>query len=170
MKILGILNPYKFTEEQIKLLPVHKKVRAVVFVDPQTLVCVEEEYNGKRILGLPGGAVEDFENEESAICREVKEETGCDIGTLKEIGAIQLIRKNYISETKCYFANANHSNSDPVLTDKEKRAGTTSIKITFDEAVSRIAKENKEFPNDSSYRSIIMLDEVQKLLKINQIV
>jgi len=98
-RILGILNPYNFTKNEIESLPVRKKVRAVVFIDSQTLICVEELYNGKRILGLPGGAVEDFENDESAIIRETREETSYNITTIKKIGIILAYKK------KLYFRN-----------------------------------------------------------------
>jgi len=55
-------------------------VRAVVLDGSGRLLMLRQEHEGRSIWMLPGGAIEEFENAEQAAIREVKEETGLDVG------------------------------------------------------------------------------------------
>ncbi len=45
-KIITTVNEFGYSEEEIAKFPVSKKVRGVVFLDDDNIVCVEEGYKG----------------------------------------------------------------------------------------------------------------------------
>lgn len=55
-------------------------VRAIVLDEDKRILLVRQHHDGKDIWMVPGGGIEDDENAAEAAIREVKEETGLDIG------------------------------------------------------------------------------------------
>ena len=87
MKKIGFINEHNYTKEQIEKLPIHKKVRGIIFKDKNTLICMEETFYGiKHLLGLPGGTVDKGESYIKAFKREILEETGYEVKDIKFIG------------------------------------------------------------------------------------
>lgn len=161
MKILGIINEHNLTKEQINKLPVHKKVRGVLFKNKDILVCVEEtSHKIENLLGLPGGTVEKNETNLKAFKREVLEETGYNIKNIKVIGVIKVIRKKYVSFTTCYMAETAGKRMPLKLTKDEIKVNTKSIEINKKKAINRIKSEYNKSPNDNSLRSLIILDSI----------
>jgi len=161
MKILGIINEYNLSKEQIKKLPIHKKVRGVVFKSKNTLICVEENsHNINNLLGFPGGTIENKESNIKAFQREVLEETGYKVKDVKSIGVIKVVRKKYISYTTCYLAKTEGRKNKSKLTQDEIEVNTKSIKIDIKRAINRIKSEYNKSPNDNSLRSLIILNNI----------
>ena len=55
-------------------------VRAIVLDDDKRMLLVRQHHDGRDIWMVPGGGIEDGESAAQAAIREVKEETGLDIG------------------------------------------------------------------------------------------
>ena len=55
-------------------------VRAIVLDEEKRMLLVRQHHDGKDIWMVPGGGIEDNESAAEAAIREVKEETGLDIG------------------------------------------------------------------------------------------
>lgn len=55
-------------------------VRAIVLDEDQRMLLVRQRHEDRDIWMVPGGGIEDGENAAEAAIREVKEETGLDIG------------------------------------------------------------------------------------------
>ena len=161
MKKIGIINEHNFSKEKISKLPIYKKVRGLIFKDKNTLICVEEtSHNIKNLLGLPGGTVENKENNLKAFNREVLEETGYIIKNIKPIGVIEVIRKTYISYTTCYIAKTKGRKQKTKLTRDEIGVNTKQIEINLRKAINRIKSEYNKSPNDNSLRSLMILDNI----------
>jgi ADP-ribose pyrophosphatase YjhB (NUDIX family) len=162
MKINEVINEHNLSAEEIDKLPIHKKVRGVVFVDENTIICVEENsHNIDNLLGLPGGTVEDNEDEILAFNREVKEETGYEVEDIIYIGVIKVIKKNYVSYTSYYKAKTKGAKKGIKLTSEEIEVGTHPVEINFNNAINRINEEYNKTPNDNSLRSMSILKEIK---------
>lgn len=163
MKKIGIINEHNFSEEKINKLPIHKKVRGVIFKNKNTLICIEENgYGIKHLLKLPGGSVEKNESNIKAIKREILEETGYEINDIKCLGFIENIRKEYAIHITYYVAKTKGKKKKLKLTEEEVIVETKPIDIDVEVAGKRFKDEYSKAHNDSSLRDIIILNELHK--------
>ena len=161
MKIIARVNEFGYTEEEIEKFPVSKKARGVVFLD-DNVVCIEEDcYGLKGVLGLPGGTIEENEDEISAFEREVKEETGYSVKKIIFLGVIELIWKDLKSITYCYKAETDGLKEKQSLEAKEIEGEVCVLEMSFNEALNRIKKELEENSNGFSFRAMKILEEVE---------
>lgn len=159
MKKIGFINEHNYTKEKIKSLPVHKKVRGIIFKDKNTIVCIEENFYGiKHLLGLPGGTLNKNENYINAFKREVLEETGYNIKNIKFIGFIDSVRSKYITHTLFYTAKTKGKRSSIQLTEEEIETETKPIEMNIKKAVQKIKSQYNKSPNDNSLRSLMVLN------------
>ena len=91
MKTIKLINPENVSEEEVKKYRVREAGRAVV-VDENGMIALlhvtKENY-----YKLPGGGIEDTEDKMIALKRECKEEIGCDVEVIGEVGTIVEYRK-----------------------------------------------------------------------------
>lgn len=156
-----IINKHNFSEEEIKKLPIRRKARGVILNKEGNLLCLEENNEVGRLLGLPGGTIEDNEDEIEGFKRETKEETGYDITDIKFIGTIEIVRKKYRSITNCYRAKTEGERNNLKLTKEEIDAETSLVEMPFNKALERISEEYDKNPNDNSIRLLLILEEVK---------
>ena len=74
---------------------------------------------------IPGGGVENGENLEVALRREVLEETGCQIEIIKELGVVEEYRTQFdqIQKSYSYLARVIGEMVEPNFTEGEKADG-----------------------------------------------
>jgi len=160
MKKIGTINEHNFSKEKIDKLPIHKKVRGLIFKNNNTLVCIEENgYGVKKLLKLPGGSVERNESNIKSIKREILEETGYEINNIKCIGFIENIRKEYAIYIMYYVAKTKGKKKKLKLTAEELKVKTKPIEIDIETAEKRFKDEYNKAHNDSSLRDIMVLDK-----------
>lgn len=163
-KKIGIINEHNFSKEEINKLPIHKKVRGVIFKNKNTLICIEENgYGIKNLLKLPGGSVEKNESNIKAIKREILEETGYEIDDIKCFGFIENIRREYSIHIIYYIAKTKGKKKKLKLTNEELIVGTKPIDIEVEIAKKRFNNEYIKARNDSSLRDIMILDKLLHL-------
>jgi len=78
-------------------------VGAVVVGPKGILMATRDKDPGKGMWSIPGGGVEIGESQESAIIREIKEETGIDAEVLRFIDSADVILKDDLGEVEYHF-------------------------------------------------------------------
>ena len=117
---------------------------------------------------LPGGGIEDNEEIISALLREVKEETGCNIKIIEEIGLIKEYKGKYnqVQESFCYLSKVVGKKGKTNFTQDEKDAGFEIIWVNIKKAIN-IFKEDKPSDYTAKFinkRDYLILLEGLKLL------
>jgi 8-oxo-dGTP diphosphatase len=99
-----------------------KAIRAIVFKDNQLLVIKRNKF-GKEYYTLPGGGVDIGENTEQALRREMKEETGLDLGDSRLV-FIEQAGEPYGTQ---YVYLVDYLGGEPVLDAASDEAGINAI-------------------------------------------
>ncbi|PKK95675.1 MAG: NUDIX hydrolase [Tenericutes bacterium HGW-Tenericutes-5] len=91
----------------------------------------------KNEFKLPGGGVENGESFKEAFIREVKEETGCILSSVREIGYIEehKSQSNFKQISKVFIGECSKQNNFLNLTEKEKEEGGTLLWMDIDKAL-----------------------------------
>lgn len=63
---------------------------------------LEHDFNGVKILDLPGGKIEYNEDPIDTLRREIKEETSLDVEIIKPLGVIWFFRKSDNNQVVCF--------------------------------------------------------------------
>jgi 8-oxo-dGTP diphosphatase len=118
----------------------------------------QEEY------GIPGGGVEVGEDIEKAMLREVKEETGCVIESLEEIGIIieYGVSPDLIQTVYCYTGKVKEKGV-PIFTPKELKNGLSIKWLSLDNAIQVISQNIQGF---TKIRGLLFLGEYKKNFKV----
>lgn len=171
MNQLKLINPENVSEEELKNFKVREAVRAVV-IDKDNkiaLLYVSKENYYK----LPGGGIESSENQAIALERECKEEIGCNVEVLNEIGFIVEYRKihNLKQVSYCYLAKVKGEKGISDFTDEEKNHGFKQIWLPYEEALKILTETKATSVEGNDYivpRDITFLKEAK--LYLNSII
>ncbi len=158
MRQLAIINPENVTEEEVKKYQVREAARAIVIDDHSNVALLHlsrDDY-----YKLPGGGIEVLEDKVSALKRECKEEIGCSIDEIIEIGIIVEYRKlaNLKQTSYCYFAKVKGEKGTPRLEEGEIEEGMREVWLPYENAVDLI--KNSIGRNDEQKLYIIPRDSL----------
>lgn len=168
MKLIKLINPENVSKEEIKNYRVREAGRAVV-IDKDGMIALlhvtKESY-----YKLPGGGIEEMENKMVALVRECKEEIGCDVEVVGEIGIIVEYRKifNLKQTSYCYLAKVKGEKGKPDFTDDEKENGFEQVWLPYDEALKVLSESKAINIEGSAYivpRDTVFLQEAKHLIK-----
>ncbi len=137
MKQLFILDAHNYEGTQKEVL--RQTVRGIIFDDGK-LWLVQSRFGEVK---LPGGGLEEGENDIDGLIREIKEELGRNVikESIQEFGYIDEKRKSnhddYIFHqiNRLYFCKVTDEIGQKHWTKKERRYGMHVVKLTIDEAV-----------------------------------
>ncbi len=167
MKIIKLINPENVSEEEVKNYNLREAARAVV-LDNDGMVALLH-VTKKNYYKLPGGGIEKTEDKLIALNRECKEEIGCDVEVVEEIGTIVEYRK--MSSTKqisyCYLAKIKGDKGKPNFTDKEKRNGFEQVWLPYEKALKVLTESKAKNIEGSAYiipRDTTFLKEAKALI------
>ena len=165
MKQIKLINPESVSEEEVKNYRNREAARAIIF-DENKLIALLHVKN-ENYYKLPGGGIEEGEDIFIALDRECKEEMGCEIEILNEIGLIVEYRKifNLKQTSHCYLAKLKGLKGKPDFTDSEKEKGFEEVWLPYSEAIKVLNESNAVSTEGSSYivpRDLAFLEEAGK--------
>ena len=129
MKTLAIFNTENVSDDVLKDFRHRLAVRVVVFDDEKKVAllhAVTQEY-----YGLPGGGVDKDETLEQGAIRESKEEIGCTVEIVSNLGRIFEYKKNdnLINESTGYVCRVVGEKGTPIFIGDENEAEKGSVVV-----------------------------------------
>ena len=166
MKHIRTINLENVSEEEVRKYSIRKAARAVVFDDDDLVALLHVTKNN--YYKLPGGGIEKGEDSKEALKRECKEEIGCEVKIIKEVGSIVEHRKkhNLRQTSYCYIAEIIGKKGVPQLEGYEKDEGFQTVWLPFESAISKL-KESKPVNYEGPYidsRDLTFLEAAGKIL------
>jgi 8-oxo-dGTP diphosphatase len=142
MKEVAFLNPEDVSEEEVRTYGTREAARAVV-VDHDNNVALlhatKTDY-----YKLPGGGLDDDTDKIIALKRECREEIGCEVEVVSEIGLVNEWRRfcKLHQVSYCYFAKVIGEKGVPDFTESEIEEGFEVVWLPYDQAL-RTLRESK---------------------------
>ncbi|MFA6410837.1 MAG: NUDIX domain-containing protein [Candidatus Buchananbacteria bacterium] len=144
MKQLTVVNLNNITPEQTKDFRFRQAVRAVIFDSENKIALMDVKKHCYH--KLPGGGIEAGEDEMQALARECKEEAGCEIEVIGEVGSILEYKDQWKlkQESFCYLAKLVGKKMEPEFTDEELFDEFKLIWVEIDQAIKLIKSDQPE--------------------------
>ena len=142
-------------------------VRGIIFIDGKLLM-IEDSFGEVK---LPGGGVEDIEDDYQTLVREVKEETGYDVipETIIPFGEIEEKRLSvhepmiWHQISRLYFCDVRPEKGHCNYTENEKKYGFQQVLYTLEEALEKnrimLKKEGKQAWNQREYKTLLLIKD-----------
>ena len=170
MELLKVIKDKEFPSDESSL-KIREASRAVLFDENNlTPLLFVSKYNYHK---LPGGGIDTGEDKATALVREIREETGCEIEVTGEVGQIIEFRSEFnLKQTSyCYFGKV-ILKGKPDFTEKELIEGFKIIWLSLDEAIFKVENDKPENYEGSfvQKRDIVFLKKMKDIKKtISQI-
>lgn len=142
MKEIAFLNPENVSEEELKMYGTREAARAVVLDKENNIALLHATKTD--YYKLPGGGLDDDTDKVVALKRECREEIGCNVEVMGEIGLVNEWRRfcNLHQISYCYFAKVVGEKGTPDFTESEIAEGFEVVWLPYDDALD-ILKESK---------------------------
>ena len=140
-------------------------VRGIVFIEGKLLMI--ESDSGE--LKLPGGELDDGEDDCQALVREVKEETGYDviIHTIEPFGEIEEKRLSILEPklwhqiSRLYFCKVNPTKGQCKYTENEIKSGFRQVLYSIEDALEKskevLEKDGVQAWNQREYKTLLLI-------------
>jgi len=170
MKILKTIRhkDFGFDVLQVEKYTERNAVRGIIFDKDRNIAFLRSK---DRLFGMiPGGGVEEGEQVIDALRREMKEEIGCEISNIRELGIIEefLDKLSLHQLSYCFIAEVKGEKGEPSLTEDELSVNYETLWFSFDDAISF---SRKELETTLSYRGRFVCErDIFCLNKLKEII
>lgn len=118
---------------------------------------------------LPGGGMEEGEDVATTLDREVKEEIGCAIKNVRELGMIEEYRNQWALHqiSYCFIADLDGEKGTPDFEEDEIAEGFVPVWMPLDDAIAVIAAEAPEDYEGKfiQLRDLILLKRAKEMMR-----
>lgn len=163
MKKLLVMDEHNYSLDLDEIYRI--AVRGIIFIDDKLLM-IEDSFGE---LKLPGGGIDDMEDDYQALAREVKEETGYDVipNTIIPFGEIEEKRLSVYEPmiwhqmSHLYFCDVYPEQGLCAYTENEKKYGFRPVLYTLEEALEKnsamLEKEGIQAWNQREYKTLLLI-------------
>ena len=150
----------------------HKFAVRAVIIDSKNNTAVLSVNSEDKYYKIPGGTIEEGEEINQALEREMIEEAGCKVKILKKIGEHQFYVKekdrNYHSV--CFLAELNGDKGEPQFDDWEKTRGFQLEWLNIEDAIKKFENSHpeNEYEKIIQDRDLNFLREANKQIKLSK--
>ena len=163
MKKILIMDEMNYPADSDEIFRV--AVRGIIFVEGKLLMI--ESDSGE--LKLPGGGINDGEDDRRALVREVKEETGYDVilDTIEPFGEIEEKRlsvhepKIWHQISRLYFCRVDPAKGQCNYTENEIKSGFRQVLYSIEDALEKskgvLEKDGVQAWNQREYKTLLLI-------------
>lgn len=163
MKKILVMDEKNYPPDMAEIYRV--AVRGIIFIEDKLLM-IESSFGE---LKLPGGGIEDGEDDSRALAREVKEETGYDVNmrTIKPFGEIEEKRMSthepmvWHQISRLYFCEVAPIKGQCSYTESEKKRGFRQVLYSLEDAIEKnrrmLENEGMQAWNQREYQTLLLL-------------
>lgn len=168
MKEIVFINPENVSEEEVKIYGRREAARAVVLDDDNNVALLHATKTD--YYKLPGGGLDDDIDKVVALKRECREEIGCEIGVIDEIGLVNEWRRfcTLHQVSYCYLAKLVGEKGIPDFTESEIAEGFEVVWLPSGEALDILKGSRAEHIEAKGYmvpRDIAILEAARDASK-----
>lgn len=166
MKKILMMDEKNYSDELPEIFRI--AVRGIIFIDGRLLM-IEDKLGEVK---LPGGGMEDGEDDLQTLCREVKEETGFAVvpDSVVPFGEIEEKRLSAYEDmiwhqiSRLYFCDVEGSSKQKCeYSENEKKHGFRPVLYSLDEAIAkneaRLKTRKKMAWNLREYKTLLLIQE-----------
>lgn len=165
MKKILTLDAQNYRDDMEEIFRI--AVRGIIFIDGKILM-IEDKYGEVK---LPGGGMEDGEDDLQTLLREVKEETGFAVVPDSVVPFGEIVEKRLSAYedmiwhqiSRLYFCNVEGSKQECEYSENEQEHGFRPVLYSIEEAIAKnetgLETEKKQAWNLREYKTLLLIQD-----------
>ena len=159
------LNPENITDEAAAVLKIRSAARGVVFDENNKVALLP--VTAHNYYKLPGGGIEEGEDNLAAFRRECLEEIGSDVEVIQELGSVVEYRTEFglVQTSYCFVGKTTGERKETAFTQHEMDQGfKQAVWVPLDEAIKLMENQANNYEGKFIVeRDTFLLNKVKQL-------